>query len=342
MFSPDTGFAVPDFIKIYIERFHQRSLSARSVNDMVKLALVISLLLLLPFHMGVAQDYSEAIQRWPRMTLNLAEDMPLSDIFDSGFRPYRWPGELGNMSIGFRHVMLTTRTRRGAITPVLPMERCEIRVVDPGSMIAEMAFYSPPLTLNEARMEMVKWLPVGSNAVQEMDTFLQNVKADWLHYDLAGSERIEFGTGWKDPDDVRYGIGFMKAYHWDTPLRLVFRIKSTYLQSRKNYRQRSTPVEPPKGYESVTMDLPPDAEWGPDNAYVAVTNEARAPRGSLPPGTKLLDASPDLEKLKKSESKPAAPSPLTQPTTGSVSWWVVLMLILVSGGLAWFALKKRI
>jgi len=322
--------------------------------SILKLHPIIGLALVLISRASSAQDYSEAVRQWPEMTLGITEKAPLSDVFDSGFRPYRWPGELGHMSIGFRHVRLTFVTRSGLQTPQMPMERCEIRVVgDTEQQILRMEFISPPLTLNEARIEMLKWLPFGQTTAQQMDEFLAKVKADWLHYEYEGTKRIGFATHWKDADGARYWISFMNARHWDTPLRLNVRVGQLPSVEGRPYESRRKPVEPPPGYESVDMELPSSGEWGPDGIYVAVTNEPRSPRGSLPPGVKLPKTFPDWDDLKKARAESAARDSSAKGTSAvppqssvsspilSTPWSVIVILIVAAIGLLWALFKKR-
>lgn len=175
--------------------------------------------------------------------------------------------------------------------------------------------------------------------MDEMDAFLAKVKADWLHYEFEGSKRIKFALHWKDPDGARYWLSFMNAYHWDTPLRLVFNVASPILTSHKHYTHRTTPVEPPRGYEHVDMELKPGDEWGPDHLYVPVTNEPRSPRGSLPPGVKLPGSLSDEERPKELPGNASAKLP--EPSQGTNLWLVVTAVVTIAIIMLWVIIYKR-
>ncbi len=313
--------------------------------------LLFILLLLGPFVPCrlAAQEYSDQVKQWPEVTLKFTEEMPMKDLFDSGLQPYRWPRESGNRKVGIRHLRLAVQTRRRLVTPAFPMERAEFSIIAPAPapLIYDAEFFSPPLTVNEARVEMTKWLPFARNgdsmATEEnLEKFLAAVKADWLHYAYVnGVYKIKFGFRIQTNDEIAYWISFMQAFDWDAPVRLHFGIDINSLPTRKHWEWPEGLLQPPPGYEHLSMETP--SEWGPDAKYVPVTNEARSPLGSLPPGVKLPESFPDWDAIRKGTAYKGADGPRSAPEgmQSSTRWLIVFLLMLTAATVLRLVWKKH-
>jgi hypothetical protein len=107
----------------------------------------------------LAREYDPA--KWPQATLKLSQAGTLKDVFDSGLRPYRHPG-LENNLLEVKHLNLTILLGSGKRLPTFPMEWMNITPFTDGELsIIEAA--TPKLTLEQAREEMLKWLPFAEN-----------------------------------------------------------------------------------------------------------------------------------------------------------------------------------
>lgn len=286
-------------------------------------------------------EYSEAVASWPQVRLRLSEQISIADLFAAGLHPYHSPG-LANMIIESKHSRIIV-AGDAVEFPQFPSEQLEV-FVDQPHLITQMTLKSPPLTFNEVRAEMTKWLPYTKKTSAELEAFLAAVKRDWLHYDTVNGKAyaVTFRSTTREPNGLRYSIWLMKAYHWDTPLRLCFTVDCNLMESRKRLKSYDGPIPPPPGYENVSMD--PPKNWGPDNPYIPLTTEYRSPPGSLPPSAKLLPdgvTNNDNTNLKTESHQHAVTlgTDTSHKTKGNWIFWGVLTLAAIS--LISLILKKR-
>lgn len=140
--------------------------------------------------------------------------------------------------------------------------------------IATIEGFTPKLTVEEAREEMLKWLPYETNkrTEKDLDDYLAAVKADYLDFDDP-YRGIPHGCGisWNEPGfktlggGPRCGFGFRKTASPTHPLRLHFGFRwglNRPSKDRGSYRPH--PIKPPLGYEDVDMTAP--EKFGPDSA----------------------------------------------------------------------------
>jgi hypothetical protein len=216
-----------------------------------------------------------------------------------------------------------------------------------------MEIWTPPLTIKEARSEMLKWLPLTSKNVKELDEFLRAVEADWQHYDVVNgyTDVVRFADGWFDKDGVKKTLLLMKSWQWQAPLRLCFELHTSGLKSRKPIELYEGPIPPPPGFEGADMKAPEVADE--DNRFVPVTTEPRPAQGTLPPKYQAMNDKAQAEVAAQKSSpaiQPPAPkkAPEAKPTSApseepasSTPWSVVAVLIVAATGLLWFLVKKR-
>lgn len=208
---------------------------------------------------------------WPKAELKLSQAATLKDVFDSGLRPYRFPG-LENSVLEVKHLDLAILLDSGKRLPAIPVEWMHIKVFTDGEL-ATIEAATPKLTLEQARQQMINWLPYGENDRTEtdLDEYLAAVDADYLNYDDPYRGIAHgCGVGWNEPGfktpggGPKVGVGFRKTASQQQPLRLYFSASwglNRPIRDRGGYRPH--PIEPPPGYEDVDMTAP--AKFGPNS-----------------------------------------------------------------------------
>ncbi len=206
---------------------------------------------------------------WPSVHLKLSQAGTLKDVFDSGLRPYRLPG-LETRTLEVKHMRLTVELASGKHLPTVLTEWLNIRMFDDGE-IAHMEGATPRLSIEQARKDLLRWLPYGTRSIDELDSYLKAVQNDPLDFDDPYSGLSDgCAIRWKEPGWQTEGGGpqctiwFRKAFSKVEPLRLYFKISwgaNRPLRLRKSYR---FPIPPPLGYEQVSMEAPKN--YGPDSA----------------------------------------------------------------------------
>lgn len=310
------------------------------------------ILLLVIAQMGACfAQYSDQVRQWPQVRLQLSQEVTARDLFASGLRPYLRPNA-ESRNLYAKHAHISVVDRDGRAYPSIPADILRTTVRKPW-LIASMEIWTPPLTIKEARSEMLKWLPMTSKNGKELDDFLQAVEADWLHYDVVNgyTDVVRFADGWFDKDGVKKTLLLMKSWQWQAPLRLCFKLDTSGMKSRKPTELYEGPIPPPPGFEGADMKAPKD--WEADDKFIPLTTEPRLAQGTLPPKYQAMNdkaqadaaaqkSSPAIQPTaakKAPESKPA-PTPSEEPTS-STPWSVVSVLIVAAAGLLWLLLKKR-
>ncbi len=213
-----------------------------------------------------------------------------------------------------------------------------------------MEIWTPPLTIKEARGEMLKWLPMTARSGKELDDFLRAVEADWLHYDVVNgyTDVVRFADGWFDGDGVKKTLLLMKSWQWQAPLRLCFKLDTSGMKSRKPTELYDGPIPPPLGYEKADMKAPKD--WEADDKFIPVTTEPRPAQGTLPPKYQAMNdkaqaeaaqkSSPAIQPPPKKEPEAKAVTTSEEPTSSTPRLvWAVLIVAAIS--LLWLLLKNR-
>lgn len=210
-------------------------------------------------------------EKWPQAEVRLSRAGTLKNLFDAGLRPYRFPA-LENTTLEVKHVNLTIVLDSGKRLPTMPLEWMHIKVFPDGELAAIEAA-SPKLTLDQARQQMIMWLPFGENGrtLTDLNEFLAAVEADYLDFDdpYRGIPH-GCGIGWNEPGfrtpggGPKVGIGFRKTACPKQPLRLYFGASWGLNRPSKDRGLYSPqPIKPPPGYEDVDMSAP--ERFGPDS-----------------------------------------------------------------------------
>jgi hypothetical protein len=296
-------------------------------------------------------QYSDQVRQWPQVRLQLSQEVTAGDLFASGLRPYLRPNA-ENRNLYAKHAHISVVDRDGRAYPSIPADILRTTVRKPW-LIESMEIWTPPLTIKEARAEMLKWLPMTSKNVKELDDFLRAVEADWLHYDVVNgyTDVVRFADGWFDKDGVKKTLLLMKSWQWQAPLRLCFKLDTSGLKSRRPTELYDGPIPPPPGFEGADMKAPEVADE--DNRFIPVTTEPRPAQGTLPPKYQAMNdkaqadaaaqkSSPAIQPTaaKNAPTTPTSSTPSEEPTP-QTPWSVIVVLIVAATGLLWLVVKKR-
>lgn len=294
-------------------------------------------------------QYSDLVHLWPQARLQLSQEVTVGDLFASGLRAYRRP-YAEDRYLYAKHANVTIVDRNGVAFPNLPIDIMRVKVQKPW-LILTMELWSPPLTIKEARVEMLKWLPMTSKTEKELDEFLDAVEADWLHYDVVNgsTDIVRFVDGWRDADGMKKTLILKKSWQWQTPLILSFELETSSMPSRSNWEYYEGPIPPPPGFEGADMKAPKD--WEADNPFTPLTTEPRPAQGALPPKYQAMNdkAKADEAVLKSSPTvqlpaiKKANESNIvtTSEEPASTPWHLWPALIAAATGLLWLLVKNR-
>ena len=297
-------------------------------------------------------QYSDQVRQWPQVRLQLSQEVTATDLFASGLRPYLRPNA-ENRNLYAKHAHIVVVDRDGKPFPSIPADILRTTVRKPW-LIASMEIWTPPLTVKEARAEMLKWLPMTSKSGKELEDFLRAVEADWLHYDVVNgyTDVVRFVDGWTDADGLDKTVVLMKSWQWQAPLRLCFKLDTSRMKSRKPIELYEGPIPPPPGFEAADMKAPEVADE--DNRFIPVTTEPRPAQGTLPPKYQAMNdkaqaeaaaqkSSPSVQlpaPKKSPEAKPTTSTPSEEPTSSTL-WSVIVILIVAATGLLWLLVKNR-
>ena len=221
-------------------------------------------------------------ENWPAYSLKMTPEGTLRELFEAGLRP-GYTGVADRSELDIKHTRLTFVLADGRSLPEFAAEYGRITVSRAG--LSRLHFVSQPLSVEEAKTTMAKWLPFFSEKRRQtetaLDDFLRKVAADYSGFDDPnfGAAPEGFGGGWKDDNGVGYGVRFQKAYNETLPIRIYLNVGWHYLRTENQavdfYRQ---PIPPPEGYE-----IPRLTNWGPDS-----TSEMMYAKGiPFPPGQGL-------------------------------------------------------
>ena len=213
-------------------------------------------------------EYNPA--KWPSITLALSQAGTVKNFFDSGLRPYRHPG-VETSTLEVKHLNLEIQLASGKVLPKVPAQVINIQPFSDGE-IDNFDGFTQRLTLEEARAEMMKWLPFSANGRTEadLDAYLKAVETDYVDFDDPHrGDPSGCGIGWKEPGWKERGGGpqcsvwFRKSMSNTHPLFLYFKFSWGLNRPSKDARYYRVPIPPPPGYEHVSMEAP--EKFGPDS-----------------------------------------------------------------------------
>jgi hypothetical protein len=297
----------------------------------------------IPFLQG---EYDSS--NWPVAHLKLSQAGTLKDVFDSGLRPYRFPG-LEDSMIEVKHIRLVIHLASGKILPEIPTEWLNIKMFDDGEL-ANIEGATPQISLDKSRVEMLKWLNFGERSQTDLEVFLKAVKDDHLDFDDPYRGRSDgFGIGWKEPGwsqqggGAHCGVGFRKTFSQEEPLRLYFSFSWESNRPLKDAKSYSIPIPPPPGYEHVSMEAP--EKFGPDSG-ADINRSKGISIGESPEARRAYE---DAKKEAATE-RPEKRQPVTSSRSSDIitkkpapfPWWLIVSSvgILVLAFAGWLKSRK--
>lgn len=242
--------------------------------------------------------------QWPSKNLRFSGQGTLTDIFDSGLRPYRFPG-LERTLLEIKHVRVTIVRRNAEMLPEFPAELIEVTPLQ-GGLLSSMELTRYKTTLDEARALMLPYLSKEGRSVQELDRYLAAVKADYLDYDGMGRGVEDFRVRWSDAGGPRYVAAFRKAFDATRPLIMFISIDWSQVRTPREGRSfYKEPIPPPPGYENVSMKAP--LKFGPDSQADILLSQGKPIAGDRPPPDAVAASAPNLP---SATPTPTVPPPL--------------------------------
>lgn len=188
--------------------------------------------------------------------IKITEKGSLKDVFDSGVRPYRFPG-LERTSLEFTNSYVSFTDQSGFKTERLPAQWVHLGVLEKG-LLSRIKVRTVPLKISEAELMMASYLKWGTRTNSELKEFLEAVEKDSNRFSDAPSKwQDNFGFGWESDSGPSYHVSFKKTYQEDRPL--TFNLILNWKKFREPIEMRtfySGPIPPPEGYSDVSMVAP--------------------------------------------------------------------------------------
>lgn len=300
----------------------------------VSLALGISFALsLFAREIPQAQDeYDPA--KWPFVELTLSQSGTLTNIFDSGLRPYRHPG-LETSTLQVKHFILSLKLGSGKKLPNIFCEFLNIRLF-PNGELARLEGRAPAMMLNEARTELTRWAAYDEKGLttEQIEQFFRGVSGNSMSF-VAMDERLaRMGSVfWAEPGWGQVGGGprcaatFVSVPSDTHPLVFSFVLSWGANRARMESTIFDSPIPPPPGYEHVNMTAP--ASFGPDS----MVGKLRAQ------GVKIGGDDEARQRLFAGKAAPTSPLPPINEVVvenkperarfGTLSLWLVLGLVVI-------------
>jgi hypothetical protein len=315
----------------------------RSISLLVMLSTNVFAAAEIPFLQG---EYDPG--KWPEAHLKLSQAGTLKDVFDSGLRPYRFPG-LEESTLEVKHVRLTIELASGKILPPINAEWINMAMFDDGEL-AHMEGATPQLSLDQARIEMLKWLPYGTRPAVDLDNFLRAVKADPLDFDDPFRGLPDgCAVGWEEPGyrSSHGGPGcdfwFRKTFSVTEPLKLYFKLSWGLNRKSKDAKSYSIPIPPPPGYEHVSMKAP--EKFGPDSG-ADINRSKGISIGESPEARRAYEDAKKEAATKRPEKRQSVTSSKSSDIITEKSapfpWWLIAssVAIFVVAIAAWLKWRK--
>lgn len=191
-------------------------------------------------------------ETWPEITLKLSETGTLKDIFDSDIRPYYLPNGREGSLLEFKHVRLKTQQPNDKVLPLFPVDYA--RITPKPSGLSTLDITGHAISLQEAREEMMKWLPYTGKSVEELDAFLENVRVKYASFDdvTFSPPPQEFSLRWFGENNEEFNVWLQKAYNEVVPLRMRLMVGWDKLRTpRETNTFYEGQIPTPEGYEPM-------------------------------------------------------------------------------------------
>jgi hypothetical protein len=188
--------------------------------------------------------------------LKLSGRADLKAVFDSGLRPKR-------DNINFR-CFVNDKIVRFDIgsdrVATIPAETCRFKIYSSNQALQSLDAETPPLTIEETRRWMIPICRSFGRTEKELNDFLGLVRNGDRGFGWLGREAQGFVAGTPRPE-MESGLAGMSvrlqhhAGDRQHPIRIVVAIE--WERPRREIDYPQTPLQPPKGYETFSMEPEP-------------------------------------------------------------------------------------
>lgn len=287
-------------------------------------------------------------EEWPQHRIQLTEKGELSELFQAGLRP-EYRGETDKKTLTIKHARLGFVLPEGDVLPEFAVEYSAIDVLKSGLLLME--FVSQPLSVEDARFEMEKWLPFFREShrktSEELARFLKLVEEDYSGFDDPnfGGAPEGFGGGFTASNRVGYGVRFQKAYNEVLPVRIYLRVSWYRIRSEREQRAwfRSE-VPPPRGFQiGIATNSGPDSTS--EMMYAkGITFPAGRGLGGVPSNVIERSEEPSRRRVRGRDDGEREINEPSQSKDKRVFWWVsgILLGLLMIGIFKWRRFKQGV
>lgn len=169
-------------------------------------------------------------------TIEFSDEGTLTDIYNAGLRPYRFPG-LERTTLEFKNCITSFVLDDGKKTPPLPTELADIAVLE-GGLLATINIRSISLSLPDARKLIGEFLPLGSKSESQLDQLLEAVADNYMTYSDPPSKHSDgFNLSWPVVKGPKYNLKIYPTYNKDRPISLALNINWSQLRPGAVMRQ---------------------------------------------------------------------------------------------------------
>lgn len=295
-------------------------------------------------------------ENWPRYDLQFSHPGTLKDIYDAGIRPFYRPHTENSSRVEFKHARVRVQQSNGEYLPEIQVDYGQIVILTKG--LSDMSLISQPLTLEDARSQILPWLPVLRKTEAQLDDYLAKVNADYSGFDDPdfGAAPDQFEMMWYDNIGVGYSFSLPKGWNEQTPVRMQLHLSWHRLWKGRDQMPSLDPISIPKGYENEPIQVRTKG-FGPDDMaemrYAKGLPPGGANRGLGGPGNDLIEMNEDGSPGKHVQGVPAPQTPkqpekkresiIQNEKRNVYSVWIGLAaaVLLGIGWTAWIRSKKR-
>ena len=178
--------------------------------------------------------------------LEFSETGSLEQVFHSGLKPHRQPG-FEKYKCEVRDVNISILLPNGVHLPSMPFEWAEFFVYK-NNLLGNAEFRTASLSIDQARNLLLPFLNIiGASSQGRLESMFQNAAEDPLGFDPNFSAGVKGTPNW--------GVYVRKSFDKDKPLNIGLKID--WKRERTERAFRETVIEPPPGYENISMEPPP-------------------------------------------------------------------------------------
>ena len=242
-------------------------------------------------------------------TVDLRTDETLKPFFDAGLRPTKVRGIVNQCEIGPTPMSFILSDGKS----VSFADSTATITIDRHDRISLVQAFTRYLTLQEARQASEVIHKEFQKPFEPCLAYLEKVKENYIwpgaEYSITSDTKPQMT------------IGFQGGISKERPLRMIFSL--VWPREWKGIDDRREPIRPPRGYETVSMEKPPNPN---------LKTSSTEPPMKLPP----MVESPEPKKAPRTNP---IPTPVEAPATSRPL--SILMMVVAASVLLWLLRKRR-